>query len=420
MSLGRTPIHIHEAVDRVTKNVSVLDKETVSLSDSHGRFIASDLVATMDVPIFTKSAMDGFAIRSEDSKEASGENRVAFTVVEEVPAGRSSDYKLKPFEAFRIMTGAEIPESADTVVMFEQTKETDNGFTIRREFKPDENIALQGEECKEGDVILTAGSLVNPGTVATLATFGISKVDVFKRPVVGILSTGSELLEVEDELERGKIRNSNTPMVAAQLERAGVEYKKYKLEKDEFESLYKKIIEILEESDAVITTGGVSVGDYDLLPDVYKKLGAEVLFNKVAMRPGSVTTVAKLGDKYLFGLSGNPSACYSGFELFVRPVMNLMTGSKRPFAPVIDATLAGDFTKPNPFTRFLRAELNFVDGEIEAKPAGFNKSNAVTSIAESNGVVILPGGTRGFKTGDKVKVMMTDVTSGAREFVAES
>lgn len=420
MSLGRTPIHIHEAVDRVTKNVSVLDKETVALSDSHGRFIASDLVATMDVPIFTKSAMDGFAIRSEDSKEASGENRVAFTVVEEVPAGRSSDYKLKPFEAFRIMTGAEIPESADTVVMFEQTKETDNGFTIRREFKPDENIALQGEECKEGDVILTAGSLVNPGTVATLATFGISKVDVFKRPVVGILSTGSELLEVEDELERGKIRNSNTPMVAAQLERAGVEYKKYKLEKDEFESLYKKIKEILEESDAVITTGGVSVGDYDLLPDVYKKLGAEVLFNKVAMRPGSVTTVAKLGDKYLFGLSGNPSACYSGFELFIRPVMNLMTGSKRPFAPVIDATLAGDFTKPNPFTRFLRAELNFVDGEIEAKPAGFNKSNAVTSIAESNGVVILPGGTRGFKTGDKVKVMMTDVTSGAREFVAES
>ena len=420
MSLGRTPIHIHEAVDRVTKNVSVLDKETVALSDSHGRFIASDLVATMDVPIFTKSAMDGFAIRSEDSKEASGENRVAFTVVEEVPAGRSSDYKLKPFEAFRIMTGAEIPESADTVVMFEQTKETDNGFTIRREFKPDENIALQGEECKEGDVILTAGSLVNPGTVATLATFGISKVDVFKRPVVGILSTGSELLEVEDELERGKIRNSNTPMVAAQLERAGVEYKKYKLEKDEFESLYKKIKEILEESDAVITTGGVSVGDYDLLPDVYKKLGAEVLFNKVAMRPGSVTTVAKLGDKYLFGLSGNPSACYSGFELFVRPVMNLMTGSKRPFAPVINATLAGDFTKPNPFTRFLRAELNFVDGEVEAKPAGFNKSNAVTSIAESNGVVILPGGTRGFKTGDKVKVMMTDVTSGAREFVAES
>lgn len=420
MSLGRTPIHIHEAVDRVTKNVSVLDKETVALSDSHGRFIASDLVATMDVPIFTKSAMDGFAIRSEDSKEASGENRVAFTVVEEVPAGRSSDYKLKPFEAFRIMTGAEIPESADTVVMFEQTKETDNGFTIRREFKPDENIALQGEECKEGDVILTAGSLVNPGTVATLATFGISKVDVFKRPVVGILSTGSELLEVEDELERGKIRNSNTPMVAAQLERAGVEYKKYKLEKDEFESLYKKIKEILEESDAVITTGGVSVGDYDLLPDVYKKIGAEVLFNKVAMRPGSVTTVAKLGDKYLFGLSGNPSACYSGFELFVRPVMNLMTGSKRPFAPVIDATLAGDFTKPNPFTRFLRAELNFVDGEIEAKPAGFNKSNAVTSIAESNGVVILPGGTRGFKTGDKVKVMMTDVTSGAGEFVAES
>ncbi|CAD2070600.1 gephyrin-like molybdotransferase Glp [Phocicoccus pinnipedialis] len=420
MSLGRTPIHIHDAVNSVTKNVNVIDKETVQLSESHGRFIASDLVATMDVPIFTKSAMDGFAIRSEDSIEASRDNRVAFTVVVEVPAGSSSDYELKPFEAFRIMTGAEIPESADTVVMFEQTKETDDGFTIRRPFEKNENIAIQGEECKKGDVILTAGSYVNPGTVATLATFGISKVDVYKKPLVGILSTGNELLDVDDELERGKIRNSNTPMVAAQLERVGVDYTIYKLEKDELESLYNKVKVILEETDALITTGGVSVGDYDLLPAIYEQLGAEVLFNKVAMRPGSVTTVAKLGNKYLFGLSGNPSACYSGFELFVRPVMNLMTGSQRPFAPIIDATLAGDFTKPNPFTRFLRAELNFVNGVIEARPAGFNKSNAVTSIAESNGVVILPGGTRGFTTGDKVKVMLTDVVGGAVDFVVET
>lgn len=420
MTLQRTPIHIHEAVERVTRHVKTRDKESVHLDNSYDRFVAKDLVATIDVPIFTKSAMDGFAIRSVDSTHASGDNRVEFKVIEEVPAGASSDYELKEFEAFRIMTGAEVPESADTVVMFEQTKKTDMGFTIRKEFKAGENIAFKGEECKRGDTIIKEGSLINPGTIATLATFGIRNVEVYKKPVVGILSTGSELLDVGDALERGKIRNSNTPMVAAQLTRSRAEFRTYTLEKDNLEALLKKVTEILNEVDALITTGGVSVGDYDLLPEVYEKLGAEVLFNKVAMRPGSVTTAATLKDQYLFGLSGNPSACYSGFELFVRPVVNMMMGNARPYAPVIDATLGGDFTKPNPFTRFLRAELNFVNGNIEAIPAGFNKSNAVTSIAQSNGIIILPGGTRGYTEGDKVKVMLTDVTSGATDFTVEA
>ena len=419
MTLNRTPIHVNDAVTKVMAESKTLGLEKIPFDQSNGRVLAVDLTATSDVPLFTKSAMDGFAVNSKDTAGASKDNRVAFKVVEEVPAGATSDYELKENEAFRIMTGAEIPKSADTVIMFEQTKETDHGFTIRREFKENENIALQGEECKVGDVIVEKGTIINPGAVATFATFGYTEVEVYKQPVVGVLSTGTELLDVDDELERGKIRNSNTPMIMAQLDRMGIQGKHYKLQTDDFDILYQRIEEMLSEVDAIITTGGVSVGDYDLLPKIYEKLGAEVLFNKVAMRPGSVTTVSVLNSTFLFGLSGNPSACYSGFELFVRPALNLMQEAARPFAPVVDAILVEDFTKPNPFSRFIRAELFFEEGKIKARPSGFNKSNAVTSIAKSNGVIVLPGGTRGFTSGDAIKVMLTDVTTGTDTFGVE-
>lgn len=411
MTLNRQPISVFDAVSKVVENVSHIDVETIKLKDSYNRYLAEDLTATHNVPLFTRSAMDGFAIRSQDSAKGA-----EFKVVEEVPAGSTSDYELKEYEAFRIMTGAELPKSADTVVMFEQANVSDDTFTLRKTFEPYDNVAIEGEECEKGEVILHKGSQINPGTVATLATFGYAEVKVYRVPVVGVLSTGSELLEVSDELERGKIRNSNTPMIIAQLERIGVHAKRYNLEEDNLETLLEKIEKMFNEVDAVITTGGVSVGDYDLLPKVYDKFGAEVLFNKVAMRPGSVTTVARAQGKFLFGLSGNPSACYSGFELFARPAILLMQGSTRAFAPFINAKLGEDFKKANPFTRFIRAEIDFIDGTVISKPAGFNKSNAVTSIARSNGVIVLPGGTRGFEAGDEVQVMMTDVTSGVSHF----
>lgn len=416
MTINRTPIRVSEAVGRVISNIETLPRETVLYTESYGRILAEDLTATEDVPLFTKSAMDGFAIRSKDSVDANGENRIGFKVIEEIPAGASSDYELKENEAFRIMTGAEVPKSADAVVMFEQTKEAEEGFTVRKVFSPDENIAMQGEECRTGEVIVPTGTYINPGTVATLATFGYSRVKVFRQPVVGIMSTGSELLDVDAPLERGKIRNSNGPMILSQLKRMNIEGRLYSLEADDLDTLVSRMEEMLDEVDVVITTGGVSVGDYDHLPELYRKLGAVELFNKVGMRPGSVTTVSFLGNKPLFGLSGNPSACYSGFELFVRPALLKMMGHDKIYAPVIEALLSEDFKKPNPFTRFIRAEVEYVDGKVHARPSGFNKSNAVTSIAKSNGVIVLPGGTRGFEKGEAVKVMMTDMTTGTARF----
>ncbi|MGH2317851.1 molybdopterin molybdotransferase MoeA [Planococcus sp. SE5232] len=405
----RNPIPVAEAVKKVLHHAFPLGTETVELEESYGRILAEPIVASSDVPPFNRSPYDGYAIRSVDSGGASGDNRVAFTVIDHIGAGEVSTKKLGAGEAIRIMTGAQLPEGADAVVMFEQTVESPGSITIRKPFEALENVSLQGEDLRQDEMVIDSGSLINPGTIALLATFGYPQVSVAKQPIVGILSTGTELLEVGDALVPGKIRNSNGPMIVAQLRRMGFRCKMYGMSIDRLDESYEVVKQAAEETDCLITTGGVSVGDFDFLPAIYERLGAEVLFNKVAMRPGSVTTVAVANGRYLFGLSGNPSACFTGFELFVRPALLKMMGAGKLYLPHTTAVLGEDFTKANPFTRFIRASY---DGET-ATPAGFNKSNAVSSIARGNALIVLPGGTRGFQSGDAVDVLLLGMEEGA-------
>lgn len=412
----RKPIPVAEAVRLVMEHATPLGTEMIDLEHAYGRILAEPIVAKHDVPPFDRSPFDGFAIRSLDSEGASGDNRVTFSVIGEIGAGYVGDKPIGEKEAYRIMTGAQIPENADAVVMLEQTVETNDGFTLRKPFEAGENISYKGEDAKEGELLIEAGSLIHPGTVALLATFGYAEVKVAQRPVAGILSTGTELLDVADELEPGKIRNSNGPMIRAQLKRMGIDYKSYGMAADDLDACTSIVEKAIAETDLLITTGGVSVGDYDYLPAIYERLGAKVLFNKVAMRPGSVTTVAVLGNKYLFGLSGNPSACFTGFELFARPAILAMMGGTAPYMPRMTAILGEDFTKPNPFTRFIRATWQFNEGRIEAVPAGFNKSNAVSSIARGNCLIVLPSGTRGFTEGDEVDILLIGSEQGVSEW----
>ena len=405
----RTPIPVGDAIKKVLDYAFPLGVEKVELEESYGRILAEPIVASSDVPPFNRSPYDGYAIRSVDSAGASGDNRIAFQVIDHIGAGEVSAKKLEAKEAIRIMTGAQLPEGADAVVMFEQTVESPNRITIRKPFTAWENVSLQGEDVQKNEVVIDSGRFINPGTIALLATFGYSKVSVAKQPVVGILSTGTELLAVGDELVPGKIRNSNGPMIVAQLNRMGFRCKMYGISIDQLDESYEVVKQAAEETDCLITTGGVSVGDFDFLPAIYERLGAEVLFNKVAMRPGSVTTVAVANGRYLFGLSGNPSACFTGFELFVRPALLKMMGAGKFYLPQTKAVLEEDFTKANPFARFIRASY---DGEA-VSPAGFNKSNAVSSIARGNALIVLPGGTRGFQSGDVVDVLLLGMEEGA-------
>lgn len=412
----RKPIPVAEAVRLVMEHTAHLGTEMIGLEEAYGRVLAEPIIAKHDVPPFDRSPYDGFAIRSLDTEGASGDFRIPFTVIGEIGAGYVGDRPIGEKEAYRIMTGAQIPENADAVVMLEQTVEMDDGFTLRKPFEAGENISYKGEDAKEGELLIEAGSLIHPGTVALLATFGYAEVKVAKRPVAGILSTGTELLDVADELVPGKIRNSNGPMIRAQLKRMGIDYKSYGMAADDLNACTSIVEKAIAETDLLITTGGVSVGDYDYLPAIYERLGAKVLFNKVAMRPGSVTTVAVLSNKYLFGLSGNPSACFTGFELFTRPAILAMMGGTAPYMPRMTAKLGEDFTKPNPFTRFIRATWTFTEDGIEAVPAGFNKSNAVSSIARGNCLIVLPSGTRGFVQGDEVDILLIGSEQGVSEW----
>jgi molybdopterin molybdotransferase len=286
-------------------------------------------------------------------------------------------------------------------------------MSIKRRFNKGDNVSFTGEDAKKGEVLVKKGTFINPGIQAMLATFGYKQVPVAQKPVVGLFATGTELLEVEEELVPGKIRNSNSHMISAQIERVGGTVRYFGKLPDEFDTCYEAVKQALNEVDLLITTGGVSVGDFDYLPAIYKKLGAEVLFNKVAMRPGSVTTVAEHNGKILFGLSGNPSACYVGFELFARPIIRTMLFSNRPHLRREAALLEVDFLKANPFTRFVRSSTFIEQGRLKATPSGLDKSNIIMSLAGANSLIILPGGTRGFEAGCEVDVLLLEDQVGS-------
>lgn len=408
----RTPIPVKEAVKKVMDYKVEGNIEFVSILHSNNRFLAQDLTATSDVPHFDRSPYDGFAVRSIDTQTASLSNEIEFEVVDHIGAGFVSEKQIGPFQAVRIMTGAQIPEDCDAVVMLELAKAYEkngrNYMSIKRSYQPGDNVSFKGEDAKTGDALVEKGTKINPGIQAILATFGYAEVPVVKKPLVGLFATGTELLEVEDELQPGKIRNSNSTMLAAQIERAGAEVKYFGKLPDEFDTCYEAVKSAVNEVDMLITTGGVSVGDFDYLPAIYEKMKAEVLFNKVAMRPGSVTTVAQLDGKLLFGLSGNPSACYVGFELFTRPIIRHMLYSKKPHLRKEKAILKADFPKANPFTRFVRATVSIENGKLVTSPSGVDKSNIVMSLAGANALMLLPGGTRGYGIDDEVDVFMLE------------
>lgn len=414
----RQPIPVEEAVKKVHQFQKHGQVEWVPLKNSLGRWIAEDILADHDVPAFDRSPYDGFALRAEDTKEASSEHPIEFEVIDHIGAGIVSAKTIGPFQAIRIMTGAKMPKGANVVIMLELTKTFEKDgksmMSLKRPLKKGDNISRQGEETLKGNVMIKKGSKVTPGVTAILATFGYAVVPVVKKPVIGIISTGTELLQVSDAMVDGKIRNSNLSMVYAQVLEAGGEPLDLGGVSDDFDQSYEAVKAALSKVDMLITTGGVSVGDFDFLPAIYEKLGAEVLFNKVAMRPGSVTTVAALSNgQLLYGLSGNPAACFVGFELFVKPIIYKWCLKENPFPVFAEAKLTHDFPKANPFTRFVRASLDFAGSQLSVTPTGLDKSSAVTSIAHADCFIVLPGGTRGFSAGDQVSVLLFHHEGGA-------
>jgi molybdopterin molybdotransferase len=415
----RKPINLQQAIQMVMKLARPGKVENIPLEESFGRFLAEDLVATHPVPPFDRSPYDGFAIRSVDTKNSTSSSPVTLEVVGEIGAGEVFTGLLRQNQAVRIMTGAPIPKGADAVVMLEEVDEKSikgKAFIdVKRSVKPRTNISFTGEDTKKGTSLIPKGTYIQPGTVALLATFGYKYVPVSVKPKIGLITTGNEILHVEEPLQPGKIRNSNAYMTFAQILRAGGEPLYFGHVHDDFDVAFHAVQDALSEADILITTGGVSVGDYDYIPAIYEKLNAQVLFNKVAMRPGSVTTVAEKNGKLLFGLSGNPSACYVGFELFVRPVIRTFLHSSKPYLKKITAKLGTSFPKANPFDRFVRAKLTFEKGDVFASPVGLDKSNVVSSLALANALIFFPKGSKKYEKEMNVDVLYLEDQEGSNE-----
>ena len=413
MKEKRTAIAVVEAVEKVMQFAKSGSNEKVSLHEAFGRYLGEDLVANQDLPIFDRSPYDGYAIRAQDTTNSPS----TLEVVGDIHAGMLFPNEVDCMQAVRVMTGAQIPRGCNAVVMVELVKEyEENGkkyIQINRSFQKGDNIAFQGEEVKKGTLLATKGTYINPGIIALLATFGYAEVAVAKQPIVGLYAVGTDLLDVNDPLEAGKIRDSNTYMILSQIQRLGAKVKYFGRRESEVDVNINFFQKALSEVDIFITTGGVSVGEYDLLPKTYEQLGANVLFNKVAMRPGSVTTAAIVNDKLLFGLSGNPSACYVGFELFVRPVIKAFMGSLKPHLKKEKAMLMKDFLKANPFLRFVRARIANQDEKRIVFPTGFDKSSSVASLCEANALIVFPGGTKGYRKESIVDILLLEDSEGS-------
>jgi molybdopterin molybdotransferase len=400
-------IAVEEALDKVLSYTQPLGSEKVSILEALGRAMAEDIYANRDIPPFNNSGMDGYAVRSEDIQNASSSHPVRLEVIEDLPAGFISKKKLEKGKAIRIMTGAPVPEEADAVVPVEDTKKEDRFALILRATLRGEHIRKAGEDVRKGECVISAGDLIDPAEIGMLASLGRSFVAVYQRATVAILCTGEELVDVDGDLGGIRIVSSNSYSLAAQVKDCGAIPIQLGIARDRKEEIKEKLLQGLR-ADVVISSGGVSVGDYDFVKDVLGDLGVEIVFWKVAMKPGMPVVFGTIQGKPVFGLPGNPVSSMVSFEQFVRPSLLKMMGHRRLFRPVIDAILKEGIQKSPGRRHFIRAFISFEKDQYFASVTGPQGSGILKSMVKANGLVIVPGDREMVRAGEKVKVQLLD------------
>ncbi len=404
----RSNISLEEARDILMEKKVQTEAIHVSLMDSLGSILAEDIHSDMNMPPFDKSPLDGYALRGEDTQGASKDRPLTMEVIEFRPAGYVTDKIVEKNQAIRIMTGSKIPEGADTVVKFEDTEFTEHSVTFYQSYPPESNISRKGEDIEIGDRILTKGQEIDAPEIGILATLGKSYVKVYRKPRIAILSTGDELTDIHEPLEDGKIRNSNSYTLAAQIKKIGGKPLMLGVCDDTIETISEKILSAIHWADMIITTGGVSVGDCDLVKEAFQHAGANMLFWRVRMKPGTPIAVAEYGNKLLFGLSGNPAAAYITFEQFVRPVILKQQGKEKTRLMEVEAILENDFRKTSSQNRFVRGKTYYREGKYYIRFPGKHSSGVLSSLSGTNSLFYVPGGEGPFVKGDRVTVQLLD------------
>ena len=398
-------ISVAEAIQIVRDQTSPLPTESVALQDSLGRVLAQDVIADSDLPPFDRSQMDGYAVRAHDTNDAP----VRLKIVGESAAGKGWHQEMKEGEAVRIMTGAPIPTGADAVQQVELTHELKDNTVVEllESVERGRSIVQRGSEIVAGTTVLRSGVTLNAAMLAVLASFGYTHVEVGRKPRVSILATGSELVAVDQTPGQDQIRDSNNYSIGAYAERAGAVVTRLALTGDETEILKRAIARAAENSDVIVTSGGVSMGVYDFTKTTLNELGAELFFERVALRPGKPTVFGRLPNGTLvFGLPGNPVSVSVTFNLFARTALLAMQGSNEPTLKMETGVLAKNVKGTMERESYLPAQLTTNDdGQLVVFPLKWGGSSDFVAFALATALAIVPAGVKVMEADSMVKIV---------------
>ena len=395
-------IPISQAIQIVLERTPALGSESVRLPQSLNRILAEDIVADSDLPPFDRSQMDGYAVRAADVAAVPARLKI----VGESAAGAGWHHEMKAGEAVRIMTGAPVPAGADAVQQVELTRESDAQVEILEPVELGRSIVRQGNEIKSGTTVLRAGDQITAETIATLASFGYGQVKVARRPRLAVMATGSELVDVDRKPGRDQIRDSNNYTIEAYASQSNAIVERLPLVGDQTNELKAIIREAAERSDVMVTSGGVSMGVYDFTKAAMKEVGAEIFFERVALRPGKPTVFGRLGSTLIFGLPGNPVSVAVTFALFVRTALRAMQGAGATMLDEDHALLARDVKGSIDRESYLPAVLRTDEkGTLIAEPLKWGGSSDFVAFAKATALVNLPAGDRLVNRGSIVRIV---------------
>lgn len=420
-------VSVEEAIRHLCEGMSPGRTEKLPLEDCVGRVLAEDFFTPFPMPPFRRAAMDGYAVRSQSTLAAGPGNEVMLRVIAEIKAGASREWvedctgrrPIDDIDAVRIFTGAPVPHRYDTVVMQEVVTpiKGEDGkplwIAIDRSHPAGRHIAEAGEDLAPGKLVLARGTTIGAKEMAVLASYGQGEAAVYAKPRVAVLPVGDELMEPGSPLPANRIYDANGLVVYAFLKQLGADVNRRKPVPDHPAVLAKEIALAANEADLVITTGGISVGDHDYVERAAGSAGFEPVFTKVLMRPGTPTSAFKKGHCLLFGLSGNPSACYSGLELLVKPAIQWLKGMKNYRNQWLKGKLEDAVGKPCPYPRYIRSVASMELGVWRISPLPNDKSGNIAAFAEANAIAVIPAGGRGAAKGEMISfLLLTHMANG--------
>lgn len=401
-----TRVSVEEGLWMILDRLGCVSKETIPAQEACGRILSENLISPENIPPFRRSPLDGYAFRADDTQGASEENPVALQIIEEIPAGKAPEHSLGSMQAVKILTGAPLPEGADAIEKYEVVEADEKTLRLFHPYKNGCNVVPIGEDIKEGDQVLSDGTMISPAYLGILAGLGFAQIPVYRQPLVYLISTGSELVSIDQPIPMGKIRNSSIYTLKAFLEANGARVKMMPIVNDNMELIAEAIDDALEEADMVFTTGGVSVGDYDMLPKSMEHLGADILFWRMQMKPGGAFMASYHKGKPVISLSGNPSAAAMALFMIGIPALRKLAGRKDFMLETCQVKLLEKFDKKCKVRRFIPGKLAVRQGEAYITVTPSQGNGILHPLHGCNVVADLPKGSPVMEAGTLVKAYM--------------